>query len=196
MSEHPSPTDYQQAVAHEGGAVPYEQAAATAVGAVIDPAAAGGEADAGATIEQIRQQVTREVLLPMETRIEEMMAAARAQQEEMSRKVAQLQAQLTSTQAQVGPPAYQLYAAAVAQRVKSLAAAYPAQDLRGVSAAAARLADVAQDVAAGKADPADLANAAVPVELHFLRIAPHLEGASTVVAELAHLADEAARISA
>lgn len=196
MSEHPSPTDYQQAAAREGGAVPYEQAAAAAVGAVIDPAAAGGEADAGATIEQIRQQVTREVLLPMETRIEEMMAAARAQQDAMSKQVAQLQAQLAGTQAQVGPPAYQLYAAAVAQRVKSLAAAHPATDLASVSAAAARLADVAQDVAAGKADPGDLASAAVPVELHFLRVAPHLEGASTVVAELAHLADEAAKIAA
>jgi len=192
----PSPADYQQAAARDGGAVPYGQAAAQAVGQVIDPAAAGGDADAGATIEQIRQQVTRDVLLPMETRIEQMMADARAAQEAMAAQIAQLQGQLAGAQAQLGDPAHQLYAESVANRVRSLQAAHPQADLSGPIRTADGLAQAARDVAAGTATADTLARLAAPLERHFTAVAPHLEGAATVLAELGHLADEAAKIAA
>lgn len=191
----PGPADYQQAAAAAGRSVPYDSAAAQAVGQVVQPDAAGGT-DAGDTIDQIRAQVTRDVLLPMESKIEEMMAAAKSQQDALQKQVAQLQAQLSTTQAQVGPPAYQLYADSLAQRVKSMQASNPQADLAPAIQTAAKLSAAAKDVAGGKADASALARLSAPLEAHFARVVPHLEGSGTVLAELAHLAAEAAKIAA
>jgi uncharacterized phage infection (PIP) family protein YhgE len=193
----PSPTDYQQAAAQQGQSVPYSEAAAQSVGQVVDTETSQAT-DAGATMEQIRQQVTRDVLLPMETRINEMMDAAKAQQDTLQAQIAQLQAQLKATQAQVGPPAFTLYANSAAQRVRSLAAANPAlaPAFAPVVDAADKLAAGAKAVADGSADSGTLEKLAAPVERFFTRQAPHVEGASTVVAELGHLAEEVLKIAA
>lgn len=199
--QYPSPEQYRQAAAAAGAQVPYGQAAAAASDEVVDPTSGG--TDAGETIEQIRQQIQRDVLLPMETQIQAMMDAAKEQQaalvaqiQAQQAQMATLQARLTATQAQVGPPAATLYAASVAQRVRSIAAANP--DLGGahfaqVIAAADAIADKGKDVAKGAAEPAELEKLAAPVEKFFAR--SRVEGAGTVVAELAHMAEELAKLA-
>lgn len=194
--QYPSPEQYRQAAAAAGAQVPYDQAAAAAVGQAIDTDTSQGT-DAGATIEAIRQQVQREVLLPMETKIDEMMKAAQAQQDELIKQIAQLQARLTATQAQVGPPAATLYAASVGQRVRSIAAANPdlgSAHFAQVIAAADAIADKGKEVAKGAAEPAELEKLAAPVEKFFSR--SRVEGAGTVVAELGHMAEELAKLAA
>jgi hypothetical protein len=194
----PSPADYQAATAGQG--VPYAAAAAQAAGQVVDPEAIGEGADAGPVIERIRQQVTRDVLLPMETKIQAMMDAAQAQQDQLRGQIEALQGQLQATRAQVGPPAATLYATSVAQRVRSVAAANPdlgQAHFAPAVAAADKLAAVSADVTAGKAEVSDLAAAAAPVQQWFTtRRGRFVEGADTVLAELGHLAEETAKLAA
>lgn len=199
----PSPEQYRQAAATSGVQVPYDQAAAVAAGQVVDTDTSQGT-DAGATMEQIRQQVQREVLLPMETKIQEMMDAAKAQQatllaqiEAQQAQMLQLQNRLTATQAQVGPPSATVYAASVAQRVRSIAAANPdlgGQHFAQVISWADAIADKGKEVAKGAAEPGELEKLAAPVEKFFSR--SRVEGAGTVVAEIAHMAEELAKLAA
>ncbi len=195
--QYPTPDQYKAAAA--GQQVPYAQAAASAVGQALDTDTSQGT-DAGTTIDQIRQQVTREVLLPMETKIQAMMDAAQAQQAQLKAQIDQLQSQLTATRAQVGPPAATLYAKALGQRVASIAAANPhlgAGHFAGVVDAAGQLAAAADDVAKGAADPDVLTRLAAPVVRFFTsHRGRHLEGAGTVVDEAGHLADETDKLKA
>jgi hypothetical protein len=197
-TQFPPPEAYRAAAA--GQQVPYTEAAAKAVGQAVDPEAAGEDADAGPVLEQIRQQVTREVLLPMETKIQAMMDAAAAQQDTLRAQIEQLQAQLTATRAQVGPPAATLYAKSVAQRVRSIAAMHADQGaahFASVIEAADKLGDAAAEVAKGAAGPDVLDQLAAPVEKWFSsRRGRHLEGSGTVLAELGHLAEETDKLKA
>jgi hypothetical protein len=126
------------------------------------------------------------------------MKAAQAQQDQLMAQIAQLQGQLSATQAKVGPPSFKLYADSVAQRVRSIATANPnlgANHFVPVIDAADQLAAAAKDVAAGKADPGELARLSAPVERFFARHPSFIEGGGTLVSELGHLADEAAKIA-
>jgi hypothetical protein len=192
----PGPADYI-AAAREQGQVPFQAAAAQAVADVVQDSAETGT-DAGAVLDKVREQVTREVLVPMETKIDAMMKAAQAQQDTLMAQIKMLQGQLTATQAKVGPPAVQLYATSAAQRVRSIAAANPnlgQNHFAGVIEQADQLAVAAKDVAAGKADPGELGKLAAPVERFFASHPSFIEGGGTLVSELGHLADEAAKIA-
>lgn len=193
--QHPAPSDYQQAAAAQGEAVPYGQAAQQAVAQVLQPDAAGETADAGASIAQM-QTSQAATLSDYEKRLEDLFASAQKQQDDMRAQIEQLQRQLATTQAQVGPAAVQTYAESLAQRVRSLQAANPGVDLGAVQEHADNLAAAAKDVAAGKSDVGLLHKLLAPIERHFTSVAPHIEGAATVVAEAGHLADEAAKIAA
>jgi hypothetical protein len=199
--QYPSPEQYVQAAQAAGTAVPYAQAAEQAADEVVDPTSQG--TDAGPAIDQIREQVTREVLLPMEKQIQQMMDGIKAdqdaRQQALEAQIAQLTAQLKSAQAEIGPPAFLRYADSAAQRVRSIAAANPnlgQGHFAAVTAAADALAAKARDVAEGNAPAADLEKAAAPVERFFARHPSWIEGGGTLVAELGHLADEAAKIAA
>lgn len=80
--------------------------------------------DAGASLEQM-QATAREVLLPMEQRINDLMASFAASQEQQAKVVADLQSQLASAKASAGPPAVELYAGGVAALLKAHADANP-----------------------------------------------------------------------
>ena len=80
--------------------------------------------DAGASLEQM-QSAAREVLLPMEQRINDLMASFAASQEQQAKVVADLQSQLASAKASAGPPAVELYANGVAALLKAHADANP-----------------------------------------------------------------------
>ena len=191
--EFPAPADYI-AAAQAAGQVPFEAAAAQAASEVVQD----GGPDAGAFVEQVRAQVTREVLLPMETQINAMMKAAQDQQDALLKQITALQGQLSATQAKVGPPAFRLYADSVAQRVRSLAAANPnlgRDHFAPVIEKADELAAAARDVAGGKAGADVLEKLASPIERFFTRHPSFIEGGGTLVAELGHLADEAAKIA-
>lgn len=175
--QHPAPTDYQQAAAAQGEAVPYGQAAQQAVA-------------------QMMQTTQAATLSDYEKRLEDLFTSAQKQQDDMRAQIEQLQRQLATTQAQVGPAAVQTYAESLAQRVRSLQAANPGVDLGAVQEHADNLATAAKDVAAGKSDVGLLHKLLAPIERHFTSVAPHIEGAATVVAEAGHLADEAAKIAA
>jgi hypothetical protein len=193
--QHPDPSGYQQAAAQQGEAVDYGTAAKQAVAQVVQPDAAGETADAGASIAQM-QTSQAATLSDYEKRLEDLFASAQQQRDQMTAQIEQMQRQLATTQAQVGPAAVQVYAESLAQRVRSLQAANPSVDLSAAQEHASNLAAAAKDVAAGKADVGLLHKLLAPIERHFTSVAPHIEGAATVVAEAGHLADEAAKIAA
>jgi hypothetical protein len=195
---HRSAADYQQAAAQEGTAVPYDQAAAQAVGAVIDPEAAGESADAGPAIAQMTAE--RGALLPFEQRLDAMMRQFEEQRDTMAAQIEQLQRQLGSAQAQLGPAAVTQYADAAHQRTQSIAAANPdlgRDHFADVVDLTGKLAAGAKDVADGSADPGILADLAAPVEAWFRdHEGKHLEGGDTVLHDLKHLAAEARKLTA
>ena len=106
------------------------QAAAVAASQLADQAAASAAAstDAGPSVEQM-QADQRQVLLPMEQRINEMMAAFQTSQDQQAKQIAELQAALAAARQAAGPPAVEQYANGVAALIKAHANANP--DLPG-----------------------------------------------------------------
>lgn len=176
----------------------YAAQAAQAVGAVQDDAGT----DAGVVIDQIRQQVTRDVLLPMEQQINQMMADAKASQDALKAQIAALQQQLVSTQAQLGPPGVVKYAQAVRDKLVSVAASKQniGQDhFADVITLGGKLADDAAQVGTGEAKPDVLASTVSAIERWLTRTSPrtagHIEGLPTILADLEYVAEEAAKLA-
>lgn len=86
--------------------------------------AAGAGTDAGPSLEQMQAQ-NREVLLPMEERINEMMAAFQQSQDAQARQIADLQSALAAARQAAGQPAVEQYANGVHALIKAHADANP-----------------------------------------------------------------------
>src|SRR6266702_1549924 len=99
-----------------------------------------GDSDtvAAQTMEQMREQVTREVLLPMEAKMDDLIVTLKAQSDAQAAQIKALQGQLTQAQLAVGPPDVIKYSQAVAERLATAAATagLPKQHWAGVLAAA------------------------------------------------------------
>ncbi len=110
-----------------------------------------GDSDtvAAQTMEQMREQVTREVLLPMEAKMDDLIVTLKAQSDAQAAQIKALQGQLTQAQLAVGPPDVIKYSQAVAERLATAAATagLPKQHWAGVLAAADQLAAAAKDAA-------------------------------------------------
>lgn len=133
-------------------AAPEDQVApevAAAVTAAQLAAAAGATpgADAAATVEQIRAAAQREVLLPMESKINDLMAAMQDRAAQQDYQISLLRAQLAAAQASVGPPPVLNLAQAVKDRLQTAAdtAGLPRQHWAEVAATAAQLAELAAE---------------------------------------------------
>src|SRR6266702_3201697 len=82
-----------------------------------------GDSDtvAAQTMEQMREQVTREVLLPMEAKMDDLIVTLKAQSDAQAAQIKALQGQLTQAQLAVGPPDVIKYSQAVAERLAAAA---------------------------------------------------------------------------
>jgi multidrug efflux pump subunit AcrA (membrane-fusion protein) len=110
-------------------------------------------ADAGPTVEQITAQMQREVLLPMETKISDMMAAFEALSKEQGAQIKALQAQLAAAQAAVGEPELTAHADGLAGLLERHSAVFGHPDIyKPVRQVAADLQAAAKDVVAGTGD--------------------------------------------
>lgn len=164
--------------------------------------------DAGATIEQIRQQVTRDVLLPMEEKFDAMMAALAQQSERHAAEMKTLRGQLTAAQSAVGPPDAIKYATAVRERLESAASAsgLPRDHWAGVLAVAGALEQTAKDVVAATSsgDQADAGKAnglIAEVERFITRghrraSTVHVEHFPALLGDLEELGDAVAKLAA
>lgn len=87
-------------------------------------AAAQPAADAGPSVEAMQAQ-QREVLLPMETRINELIAGFQSAQNQQAAQIAALQEQLAAARQDAGAPAVEAAANGVATILKAHADAHP-----------------------------------------------------------------------
>ena len=160
-------------------------------------AAAAPGTDAGPSLEAM-QAAQREVLLPMETRVNELMAAFQASQDAQARQIAELQAQLAAARQDAGAPAVEQYANGVQTLIKAHADANPDVD-RARFAPALELAGALQSAAAdavASRDPARLQELAARVEQWANRgVGKHLD-LSGLRADLELLGEAAARLAA
>lgn len=128
-----------------------EAANAAAADQLAAAAAATPAGDAGLTVAQIREQAQREVLLPMESKIDALMAELNARSAQQDREIAQLRAALASAQQQVGPPEVVTLGQAAADRLEAAAAStphgLPRAHFAPALAIAGDLADAAKDAA-------------------------------------------------
>lgn len=120
-----------------------QQAQQAAAESIAGQAATTAGGDAAEMAEAIRQQVTRDVLLPMEQRIQSMMGDWQRQTDAQAAQIKSLQAQLAGAQAVMGPPAIQKYATAVAERLQTAANAsgLPGDHWAGILGTARTLVD-------------------------------------------------------
>lgn len=116
--QYPDPSSYVPPTPQ----VTAQQAAAAAAAAIAEQAGtAEASGDSADFIEQVRQQVTRDVLLPMEAQMSGMMADWQRISDAQAQQIKALQMQLAGAQAVMGPPAVQKYAQAVAERLQTAA---------------------------------------------------------------------------
>lgn len=174
-----------------------EQAQQAAADQLAGQAAAAPAPDAGPSLEQM-QQTNREVLLPMEQRINDMMASFQASQDSQARQIADLQAQLAAARNQAGPPAVEQYANGVAALIKAHADANPDVPREAFTPgvqAAADLQAAATDSVASR-DPAKVRELAAQVAAWAARgVGKHLD-LSSLHADLALLGEAADRLAA
>src|SRR5215472_46946 len=169
-----SPADYQQQAAASGQAVSPQQAQAQAAQQLGQ---AGREASEGTQLDQrlldqVRDQVTREVLLPMEQQVQAMMDRMKEQSEAQAKQIASLQAQLASAQASVGPPDVIKYGTAVAERLATAAACHgPKEAYAGVLAQADQLVAASKE-AVQSGSGSEITKIAADIE-RFVRFAGH-----------------------
>lgn len=177
--------------------VSQQEAQQVAAEQLAGQAAAAPAPDAGASIEQM-QQDNREVLLPMETRINEMMEAFQSSQTTQAAQIAELQKQLAAARDQAGPPAVEQYANGVAALLKAHAAAnpdVPAGTFDDVRAVAGQLQQAATDAVTSR-DPSELNALAARVTRWADRYAGKHIDLSSVRADLELLGVAAARLAA
>lgn len=178
----PVPADAAQA---EAGAQLAAQAAATPTG------------DAAQVDEATRNQIAREVLLPMEQQITDLMAEVRQQQAANNAEIALLRQQLAAAQAQAGPPEVVTLGQAVADRIASAAASspagLPASHFASVKSAAEQLAQASKDaVQAG--DGSKLPDMIGAIEKWIVRTHPRTSG-GVVVEHFPALLDDLDRLA-
>jgi hypothetical protein len=180
--------------------LPPEQAQAAAAAQLAQQAEIGQGTSAEQVAEQIRQQVTRDVLLPMETKFDELIAAAKAQSDSQAAQIKALQAQLAGAQATLGPPAVIKYATAVNERLNTAAALSGGKNLdrehwAGVLAAADQLEAAAKD-AIQSGDASRLGPLAAAVEQFAVKgHGRHDEHFAALLGDLAELNAEAAKLA-
>jgi hypothetical protein len=180
--------------------VPPEVAQATAAQQLAQQAEIGQGTSAEQVAEQIRQQVTRDVLLPMETKFDELIAAAKAQSDAQAAQIKVLQAQLAGAQATLGPPAVIKYATAVNERLNTAAALSGGKNLdrehwAGVLAAADQLEAAAKD-AIQSGDASKLGPLAAAVEQFAVKgHGRHDEHFAALLGDLEALNAEAAKLA-
>jgi hypothetical protein len=179
--------------------LPADEAQAIAAAQIAAAAGSVPTADAGPTIEQIRQQVARDVLLPMEQQMDSLMAAQKQQAAQLAALLAQntaLSAQLAGAQANLGPPAVVKYSQAVRDRLESARnATGPVEHFAAPLALADQLQAAARE-AVTSGDGAKIHAVITDLEKWITRTrhpvrAEHL---STVQSDLADLADAADQI--
>src|SRR6185437_12519623 len=180
-----------------------EVANAAAASHIAAAAAAGPSADAGLTVEQIRAQAQREVLLPMEGKIDALMAELNQRSQAQDAQIAALRAQLAAAQASVGPPEVVNLGQAVHDRLQAAAASspsgLPAAHFKAVISDAAGLAAAASD-AAQAGDGSKLPALIGKVEQWITRTHPRTAGVTVehfpaLLDDLERLADAAARLA-
>lgn len=137
-ASYPAPSEYVDPAA-AATAQQAQQVAAQSIAAQAGTAEASG--DAAQVADAIREQVTRDVLLPMEQQMQQMMDDWRQQSTAQAAQIKALQAQLAGAQAVMGPPPVQKYAAAVAERLQTAAntAGLPREHWAGVLVTAQKL---------------------------------------------------------
>lgn len=173
------------------------EAQAAAAEQLAAQAAASPGVDAGESVEQM-QASQREVLLPMEQQIQDMMAAFQAQQAQMAAQIAQLQNQLATAQAGIGPPAVEQYAQGIATLLKAHADANPdvGRDTFKPALEAADKLKAAATAAVTSRDTADMEKIAGEVRQWVGRFrGKHLDW-SSVLADLDLLGEAAVRLAA
>jgi hypothetical protein len=190
MSEYP-------AGAHIPMPTSVQEAQQVAAEQIAGQAAAAPAPDAGPSIQQMQQE-NRDVLLPMETRINEMMEAFQASQSTQAAQIADLQKQLAAARDQAGPPAVEQYANGVAALLKAHAAAnpdVPAGTFDDVRAVAGQLQQAATDAVASR-DPSELSELAARVTAWADKYRGKHIDLSSVRADLELLGEAAARLAA
>jgi hypothetical protein len=171
-----------------------QQAAAEQIAA---QAAAAPAPDAGPSVEQMQQQ-QREVLLPMETRINELIAGFQSAQNQQAAQIAALQEQLAAARQDAGAPAVEQYANGVATILQAHADANPDVDRARFAPALAAAADLqtAATAAVSSRDPGELADLVSRIEAWAGKgVGKHLD-LSSLKADLELLGEAAARLAA
>jgi hypothetical protein len=160
-------------------------------------AAAAPPPDAGPSVEAM-QAGQREVLLPMETRINELIAGFQSAQAQQAAQIAALQEQLSAARADAGAPAVETYANGVATILKAHADANPDVDRARFAPALAAAADLQQAAtdAVTSRDPGELADLVARIEKWAGKgVGKHLD-LSSLRADLELLGEAAARLAA
>ena|SRR5215472_6128574 len=178
---------------------PISQQAAQAVAAqqLEQHAAEAPGTDAGPSLEQM-QSDQRSVLLPMEQKIDAMIAQFQQAQDSQAREIADLRAQLAAARQDVGAPAVEQYARGVATLVKAHAAANPdvPADRFGPALAAAEQLRAAASSAVESRDPSQVYDLIATLERWAAKgVGKHLELAA-LRSDLEGLGEAAARLAA
>jgi hypothetical protein len=174
-----------------------EQAQQAAADQLAAQAAAAPATDAGASVEQMQAE-HRDVLLPMETRINDLIAGFQAAQTQQAAQIAALQEQLAAARADAGAPAVEQYANGVATILKAHADANPDVDRARFAPALKAAADLQQAAtdAVTSRDPGKLADLADSIERWAAKgVGKHLD-LSSLRADLELLGEAAARLAA
>lgn len=173
------------------------EAAQAAAEQLAGQAAAAPAPDAGASLEQM-QQANREVLLPMEQRINDLMAAFQSSQDKQAAQIAELQAQLAAARQQAGPPAVEQYANGAATLIKAHLDANPDVPREAFAPAveAVKALQAAATDAVASRDPAAVQQLAARLEQWASRgVGKHLDF-SALRADLELLGEAASRLAA
>lgn len=122
------------------GQVPYGQAAQAAAAQLAAQSQAVAS-DAGDQVAQMTD-AQRAVLLPMEQKIDDLMAQFKATTDAQAEEIRKLQTQLGAAQSAVGPAAVEQYATSVGSLITAHAAAHDPAPFRPLAEAASRLVDL------------------------------------------------------
>lgn len=180
-----------------------EQARAQAAAQIAAQAgSAEASGDAAEMADRVREQVTRDVLLPMEQQMQALMDDWRKVTDSQSAQIRALQAQLAGAQAVMGPPPVQKYATAVAERLQTAASTsgLPKEHWAPVLSVAQQLAQAVDDALAS-GDVSGLAPLAGKIERFATTVHPrlsnvHIEHFPALLGDLAELGQAAERMAA
>jgi hypothetical protein len=169
--------------------------------AAADLRAEGGSDQDPALQAKIREQVTRDVLLPMEQKIDDLVAKFSTESAEQGALIRALQAQLAGAQQAAGAPDVVKYADAVRDRLQNAAdlSGMPKEHWAGVLETAGQLSDAAR-TAVQDQDGSGLGKGIAAVERWVSRTHPRtsnqrIEHFPAVLADLDELVSAAERIA-